>query len=151
MRIDYVVAGVTACLAAGYLAGVSAIPRLMIGDPLGPRAFPILIGIGLLVAAVLLVLETRRAARAGQSSGAALPPFDRRLMVLIAAIVVLLLCFEPLGYVVSVGLFLLAMTMYLNRGHWVANVVTSVSFTLITAYVFNHYLDVRLPAGVLGI
>jgi putative tricarboxylic transport membrane protein len=151
MRIGYIIAGVTVCVAAAYLAGVSAIPRLMIGDPLGPRAFPILIALGLLVAAALLVYETWKAARERKADESVLPPFDRKLIAVMAGIVVLLLCFEPVGYVISVGVFLLAMTMFLNRGHVVTNLVVSLGFTLISAFVFNHFLDVRLPTGLLGI
>jgi hypothetical protein len=81
----------------------------------------------------------------------ALPPFNRRLTGVMAGIVLLLLCFEPVGYVLSVGIFLLAMTMFLNRGHLVMNVLVSVGFTVISDYVFNHLLDVRLPVGLLGI
>ena len=151
MRIGYIIAGVAACVAAAYLAGISAIPHLMIGDPLGPRAFPVLIGVGLLIASGLLIFETLKAARVGKVDESALPPFDRRLVGVMAGVVLLLLCFEPVGYVLSVGIFLLVMTMFLNRGHYVANVLVSVGFTMTSAYVFNHFLDVRLPAGLLGI
>ena len=48
-------------LAAGYFYATSEIPSLEIGDPLGPKAFPRLLGIALLLTAGLLFLEMMRA------------------------------------------------------------------------------------------
>src|SRR5215467_4460461 len=61
---DRVLAAVVAVVAVAYLYSDWRIPRLELGDPLGPRAFPALVGIMLLVSAVLLVLETRRGRQA---------------------------------------------------------------------------------------
>ena len=51
MFIDRIIVVCTVVLALLYFYGTSLIPSLQIGDPLGPKAFPYLIGIGLLVSA----------------------------------------------------------------------------------------------------
>jgi len=61
MRTDRIISGLTLLLAAVYLYATSRIPTLEIGDPLGPKAFPILLGIALVLGAILLVIETLRA------------------------------------------------------------------------------------------
>jgi len=53
---DRVIIACCFVLALVYFYGTSQIPSLEIGDPLGPKAFPYLLGVTLLVAMVLLVL-----------------------------------------------------------------------------------------------
>jgi putative tricarboxylic transport membrane protein len=38
---------------------------------------------------------------------------------------------------------------YFNRGKWVANVMTSVLFPIISYFMFTKALGVNLPAGIL--
>lgn len=152
MRTDFVVAAVTGALAIAYLVGARSIPSLAIGDPLGPRAFPILIGAGLLFSAGLLAVETVRAKKAegpGEEQ-ATVPPFGRNLLITIGAIVALVLAFEPVGYLLSVLGFLLFLTMLLNRAHPIVNIVASVVLAVGSTLLFDSLLGVRLPAGLLG-
>ena len=58
MLRDRIIGGLTLLLAAVYLYATTNIPALEIGDPLGPKAFPILLGITLILAAILLLIET---------------------------------------------------------------------------------------------
>jgi putative tricarboxylic transport membrane protein len=152
VRTDLVVAAVTGALAIAYLIGAHSIPTLAIGDPLGPRAFPILIGAGLLFSAGLLVVETLRAKKAGGpgEAEASVPPFGRNLLITIGAIIALVLAFEPIGYVLSVLAFLLFLTMLLNRAHPVVNVVASVVLAFGSELLFDSLLGVRLPVGLFG-
>ena len=57
-------------LAAAYLYATSMLPSMEIGDPLGPKAFPVLLGILLALAGVLLLIESR-SLRAGPAPAAA--------------------------------------------------------------------------------
>ena len=57
MMTDRVIFVCTIIIAAAYLYATTLIPSLEIGDPLGPKAFPRLLGIFLLIAAALLFLE----------------------------------------------------------------------------------------------
>jgi putative tricarboxylic transport membrane protein len=54
---DRVILACTIVLAVVYLYATTLIPTLEIGDPLGPKAFPRLLGIGLLLAAGFLAVE----------------------------------------------------------------------------------------------
>ena len=57
---DWVLAGCAIIGALIYLYADSQLPLVRIGDPLGPKIFPAIIGGGLLLSGLLLMLETYR-------------------------------------------------------------------------------------------
>src|SRR3990172_6029774 len=57
-------------LTAVYFYATAQIPSLEIGDPLGPKAFPRLLGIGMLFTAGLLFVEMWRAGKNGTQESA---------------------------------------------------------------------------------
>ncbi len=93
MFIDRIIVVCTVVLALLYFYGASLIPSLQIGDPLGPKAFPYLIGIGLLVSAAWLLLETLQAGKSGVADPPDLAdqadraPEDNRHLLVIAGVV----------------------------------------------------------------
>ena len=100
-------------LAGVYFWATSEIPTLEIGDPLGPKAFPRLLGGGLIITAVMLLVEMLRA-RKGEPD---VPAEDEKThdftsYKIIAGVTVVtgiyFALFEPLGYAVSTSLFLLS-------------------------------------------
>jgi len=152
MMTDRVIFVCTIIVAAVYLYATTLIPSLEIGDPLGPKAFPRLLGIFLLIAAGLLFLEMwkDRKANVPPPAGGEMAPW--RHVGLIAAITVwtgiYYAAFEPLGYVVSTAIYLLALMAWFNRGKWVANVLTAALFAGLSCWMFVA-LDVNLPKGIL--
>jgi putative tricarboxylic transport membrane protein len=154
MRRDGVIVISAFALAAAYLYGTYLIPRLRVGDPLGPKIFPILLGCGLLVGAMMLLAEMR-SARTRPDSAAALPsaPGWRSYAPLAGTLLWTLLyflLFEALGYLLATGLYLLVLMSILHRGHPLTNTLTAVLFTLGSYVAFTQVLDVRLARGILG-
>ena len=149
---DRVIIACCIALAIVYFYATSQIPSLEIGDPLGPKAFPILLGIALLCATALLAVEHLRATRsAAQVTQQTERPDWRHLPVLGVVVVwmaVYFAFFETLGYVVATTLFLLPLMAWFNRGKWLANTLSAVLFS-IGSYVMFVWLDVTLPSGVL--
>ena len=141
-------------LAGVYFWATSQIPTLEIGDPLGPKAFPRLLGIGLLITAAMLLAEMIKARKAPPPAESK-PAGDAGVSTykIVAGIVVVtgiyFVLFERLGYAVATSLFLLVMTSYFHKGKWVTNVLTSVLYSFISYYVFTKLLGVNLPAGIL--
>ena len=152
MFADRVICVVTLVLAAVYFYATSRIPALEIGDPLGPKAFPRLLGVGLVVSAVLLFIETLRA-RGKERTDAPVSRAERRHLWIIAGIAgwtaLYFACFEKLGYMLATSLYLLALMAYFNAGKWLANVLTSVLFCVVSYLLFTKALGVTLPRGVL--
>ena len=153
MLIDRIILVCTVIIATVYMYGTTQIPTLEIGDPLGPKAFPRLLGIGLFLAAAFLAFEIWRNKHKHRESSET-SPFEARVVLVLAAVVVwtgaYYLCFVPLGYIVATTLYLLPMMAGFNPGKWLANVVTALLFSIGTYWLFVK-LDVALPKGVLPI
>jgi putative tricarboxylic transport membrane protein len=157
MLADRVILACTIVVAIIYLYATTLIPTLAIGDPLGPKAFPRLLGIALLIAAAFFALELWRARSSDQErpKASSEPPMFEGPVVAVLAVVVVwtglyYLVFEDLGYVLATTIYLLPLMAWFNRGRWVMNVVSTLVFVLSTYFLFVA-LEVRLPAGVLPI
>ncbi|MGH8667206.1 MAG: tripartite tricarboxylate transporter TctB family protein [Burkholderiales bacterium] len=154
MLTDRVIFACTVIVAVIYLYATTQIPVLAIGDPLGPKAFPRLLGIALLIAAAFLGLELWRGRepKAEESERPAEPAFERGVIAVLLVIVLWTGCyylvFEWLGYVLATTLYLLPMMMWFNRRRWIANILSAVVFVALTYFLFVK-LEVRLPPGVL--
>jgi putative tricarboxylic transport membrane protein len=151
MTTDRIIGAAALLLAAVYLYATAQIPTLEIGDPLGPKAFPILLGIVLIIAAIVLFIETLKAD--GVSAEAA-PAESRRHLWLIGGVTawtaVYFGLFDRAGYLVATVVYLLTMMAVFNRGKWVANVLTTVLWAVGSYVLFVKILGVSLPAGLLS-
>jgi putative tricarboxylic transport membrane protein len=151
--VDRIIFVCTVLLAAVYLWATSKIPTLALGDPLGPKAFPQMLGIGLLIAAGMLLAEILRARR-NQTPEQAAPPqklgsHHAVILAIVGLTAAYIFAFERLGYMISTAIYLLILTCWFNRGRWLMNVLTSVLFAVISYLVFAKVLDVNLARGVL--
>ena len=84
--IDRIICLIGLALAAVYFYATAQIPSLEIGDPLGPKAFPILLGTVLLIAIVMIVaiiaplLSPRLALAESPAPSAISSPVSRHFM-----------------------------------------------------------------------
>src|SRR5688572_12756608 len=150
MMTDRVIFVCTIIIAAVYLYATTLIPSLEIGDPLGPKAFPRLLGGALLIAAGLLFLEILRASKQPKPAPGEELATWRYAGVIIAVTVwtgIYYAAFDKLGYILSTTIYLLALMAWFNRGKWLANVLTTVLFSALS-YIMFVKLDVNLPRGV---
>jgi putative tricarboxylic transport membrane protein len=135
-----------------YFWATSQIPTLEIGDPLGPKAFPRLLGVGLLISAAMLLAEMIKERKAAPETNEPEEKEDTSTYKIVAGVVVAtgiyFALFEVLGYAVSTMLFLLVMTAYFNKGKWWTNVLTAVLYSFISYYMFSSLLGVNLPRGI---
>lgn len=149
MLADRIIFVCVIVLTGVYFYATAQIPSLEIGDPLGPKVFPRLLGAGLLIAAVMLLLEMRR--------GSPRPETDddgsRRHYLVIAAVVVwtflYFISFQRLGFVPGTAVYLFVLMAYFHRRRWRTNVLTSVLFALSSYVLFTRLLDVNLPRGIM--
>ena len=149
---DRIILGCTLILAAVYFYATTLIPSLEIGDPLGPKAFPRLLGVCLLIGAGMLALEMWRERRQGEAPPPAREPRDVRHLWILGGVVIWTAIYyavlEPLGYIVASAIYLLALMAWFNRGKWTANVLTAVLYSALSYLMFVK-LDVNLPKGIL--
>jgi putative tricarboxylic transport membrane protein len=150
MMTDRVIFVCTIIIAAVYLYATTLIPSLEIGDPLGPKAFPRLLGVALLIAAGLLFLEIlkdRNQPKPAPGEELATWRYAGVIAVVTVWTGIYYAVFDKLGFVVSTTLYLLVLMAWFNRGKWLANVLTAVLFSVL-AYIMFVKLDVNLPRGV---
>jgi putative tricarboxylic transport membrane protein len=152
MMTDRVILVCTIIVAAVYLYATTLIPTLEIGDPLGPKAFPRLIGTAMLIGAAMLAVEMWKARAQGGAREPGEAPFDPAVLKVLAAVAawtgVYYACLQGLGYIVATTLFLLPIMAWFNPRKWLANALSSMGFALLTYWLFLA-LDVRLPRGIL--
>jgi putative tricarboxylic transport membrane protein len=114
------------------------------------------LGVGLLLTAGLLLWEILKARQKRVEGQPGEPPVMSKSEFLVVGAVsvwtgLYFLAFEPLGFVVATAVYLLALTVYFNRGKWIANVSTSILFPIATYVMFTKGLGVSLARGVLPV
>jgi putative tricarboxylic transport membrane protein len=151
---DVVAGGFMFVFAVAYLVAAFAIPKPSFENAVvGPKAVPIAIGVALGAASLALAIRgfvwgrSRRDAASGDEA----PPQDLRKLAVVALLLLgYILIFVPLGYAISTFLFMLAVTTYLAREHWIRNLIYALVFSAVVYSIFVYVFGVQLPAGVLG-
>jgi len=122
-------------------------------DPVGPKFFPMVIGIAALVLAVILAIVIPRGsvgeADAGEDIDPEAPGDWRTVGLLVALFVAMILLVEPLGWVVMSTLFFGGAATILGSKHYVRNFVIGLILALASFYAFYSGLGIPLPAGIL--
>ena len=85
---DRVILVCTVVIAAVYFYATTLIPSLEIGDPLGPKAFPRLLGVVLLLAAGMLGFEILAARKEPAPQQAVASPFNLNVLKMLACITI---------------------------------------------------------------
>lgn len=146
---DRAAAVVILAAAAAYFLGAWRLERPAMADPLGPSAFPLLLGGSLLLLAVLLFLfPPRPSGEPTQPAGAGTARLGRPGLVL-GLLVANALTMEWLGYGLSTSAFFLGALTVLGERPWPRGILYSLAFTAGLYLVFARALHLRLPVGTL--
>lgn len=118
-------------------------------EPVGPRAFPLLM-LGLMGVALLYMVFRPAAIKHSEDE----PPLDRETLTKIAICVALLLVFaglfEPLGFILSSILIGIPMAR-LYGGRWLPSIVVTTLMAIGLYLLFDRVMDVPLPLGLLDV
>jgi putative tricarboxylic transport membrane protein len=122
-------------------------------DPVGPKLFPFVVGIGLLICAVVFSIAILRgstgAAEEGEDIDLSEPSDWRTVGLLIAVFVATILLINPLGWALT-GTFLFASAAtVLGNKHYVRNIAIGAALAFGSFYLFYVGLGIPLPAGIL--
>jgi len=158
LRAEFALAVCAIIGALIYLWADSMLPATRIGDPLGPKAFPALVGGGLILSGLLLLLEIwkkRRSPEFARIQASHRAPVDKRRQIILCAMVawsaLYYAAFDDLGYLIATPIFLLGLLSHFHRGHHIVNVCVAVGFTGVVYALFSLFLGVPLPTGPLPI
>ncbi|ANW65433.1 hypothetical protein BCA37_19265 [Mycobacterium sp. djl-10] len=153
-KAQYVVCAV--CVAVGIFLIVDAM-RIADGfakvDPVGPRLFPIVIGVVLIVLSAILAIAIPRGSKGEADAGEDIDPNMksdwRTVGLLIALFVAVIVLVNPLGWTIAGGLFFAGTATVLGSKHYVRNVVIGAVLGVLSFYAFYSGLGIPLPAGIL--
>lgn len=153
---EWILAVSTLIGAGVYLLATQDIPSLMLGDVVGPRFFPELVGLGLVVAGTLLVYEAwwKQATRNKSVEKENRQIAKRAQKIIVAAAVwtiVYYIAFEPVGYIISTIIYIFCLLCYFNQVKWWKNAIYTVMFTGAAYAIFDKFLNVVLPSGLLPV
>jgi len=122
----------------------------------GPRVFPIIVGLGFLVSGLPLLLSRRSrvlraAAPADESANSDLaPPADWPTLASMAVLLAIYITvFLHLGFIISSAAFLVAGAWVLGSRSWPRDVAAGLLLSLVTYVVFTRLLGLDLPSGPL--
>jgi putative tricarboxylic transport membrane protein len=122
-------------------------------DPVGPRAFPLVIGVVLIVLAVVLAVAIPRGsvgeADAGEDVDPDMPGDWRTVGLLVGVFVVVIVLINPLGWVITGTLLFAGAATILGNRHYVRNIAIGLVLSLLSFYAFYSGLGIPLPAGIL--
>jgi putative tricarboxylic transport membrane protein len=122
-------------------------------DPVGPKFFPMVIGIAALVLAVVLAIAIPRGSKGEADAGEDVDPDApgdwRTVGLLIVLFVAMILLVNPLGWVIMSTLFFGGAATILGSKHYVRNFVIGLILALASFYAFYSGLGIPLPAGIL--
>lgn len=122
-------------------------------DPVGPKLFPMVVGVGLLVLAAILALAIPRGSKGEADAGEDIDPDRpsdwRTVGLLVAIFIATILLVNPLGWTITSALMFAGSATVLGSKHHVRNIVIGVVLGVGSFYAFYSGLGIPLPAGVL--
>jgi putative tricarboxylic transport membrane protein len=144
---DTIAAILIASVCVAYLGGARGFQPPLVADPLGPSAFPTILGwAGLILAVAQLVL----AWFGRQTPDEAPTPFRQYLkpLLLFGLLVGYALVLELAGYLLATFTFVVLSLLILGEPLWRGGLVAA-GFSASFYYVFVKVLKISLPAGAL--
>lgn len=122
-------------------------------DPVGPKLFPLAIGIGLLICAAVLAVAITRGSKGEADAGEDVDPDSpgdwRTVGLLVAVFVATIALVNPLGWAITGGFLFAASATVLGSRNYLLNIVIGAVLSVGSFYAFYSGLGIPLPAGVL--
>jgi putative tricarboxylic transport membrane protein len=122
-------------------------------DPVGPKLFPVVIGVILILLAIVLAIAIPRGsvgeADAGEDVEPNMPGDWRTVGLLVCLFVAVILLVEPLGWAITGTLLFAGTATILGNHHYVRNIVIGAVLAVASFYAFYSGLGIPLPAGIL--
>jgi len=119
----------------------------------GPAFFPIWMSIITGALSLALFFQTTWGKGGADAAKKLLPERQGawRIIVILAALLVCLALLEPLGFRISLFLFLLFLPPALGGGNWWVTLILAAAGSFGVFHVFYYWLKVPLPMGMFGI
>jgi len=129
---------------AGYLLGATSMPSATIGDPLGHKTFPVILG------GLMIFLGSSLLVKPGRDTE--FSPLKRTFIsvILLAGLLGGYGYSLPiLGYPLGTFLFLFITSRLIGERSWILGLLLSAGLSLGIFIIFTKILDIPLPLGIL--
>lgn len=122
----------------------------------GPRTFPYIAGVLLLVISLCLLWQlTRRLAGETYAADEMVPLEDEEtaigdwpaVWVVLGSLLAVFVLLETFGFVVCISTFLFGLSTFFSPRHWLRNLVVALAFALFFYSLFAYLLGISLPKG----
>ncbi len=144
---DSLVAVLFAAVCIGYLWGAQVFQSPLVADPLGPSAFPTILGWAGLILAVAQIILAWRGGYASAEAPGSLRVYIKPL-VLFGLLIGYAVVVEPIGYPAATVIFVLVSLLMLGEPVW-RGCLIAVGFSASFYYLFVKILKINLPIGAL--
>jgi putative tricarboxylic transport membrane protein len=122
-------------------------------DPVGPKMFPVVIGVVLILLAIVLAIAIPRGsvgeADAGEDVDPDAPSDWRTVGLLVGLFIATILLVQPLGWAITGALLFGGAATVLGSRHYVRNILIGAVLSVGSFYAFYSGLGIPLPAGIL--
>ena len=128
------------------------LPRMAMGDRLGPKIFPYFVGIVTIITGIAMILQDRNPEKRSKKVDFGFKEHKNvwiKIGLLTIAGIVFGLIIDGLGYMIATALFMFFVSMLINRGRLVQNTVIAVLFSVVTYFIFAVALKLSLPRGII--
>jgi putative tricarboxylic transport membrane protein len=135
-----------------YFITALRLPTPMIGDQIGPKLFPYIVGIASIFAGATLFFQDRRPGKASKKAEFNfVKDKDIWIKILLTTVVGIIygLVMDKLGFLIPTTLFMLFISTLINKGRHVQNLIIALAFAVICYGVFGVALKLSLPRGFL--
>lgn len=133
-----------------YLITAMLLPQMRMGDRLGPKLFPTIVGIVAIVSGIILMIQDKRPGKASKKADFGfIKNKDLWLKILLTTLVGIVygLVMDSMGFILPTALFMLFISMLINKGRLVQNIIVGLSFAIICYGIFGVALKLSLPRG----
>lgn len=118
------------------------------GSSIGPKTFPMGLGIILIILSILLLIETikyRATYKIVEEHEEITSPNYKRFFIIFAAALGYVLLLEKLGYLITTFVFLLIGFQTLEKGKWITSIIVAGAFSAVIYIGFVNVLGGSLP------
>lgn len=112
-------------------------------EPIGPKAFPLLIAVVMAICGLILTIKGGGEAEKNTKSA------NFRIFTMVLYIILYAFLFQILGFIISTTL----MVVFVGKlfgATWIKAIVGGVVMSILMFLLFDKTLDIVLPAGLLG-
>ncbi len=139
-----------------YFYLIEKMPKIHLGDPLGPEGYPRIMAIGIGATAVmLLALQLRKWRKIpgrtfppeGEADDPGVPVSHTRVVLLVLTVFLYLMVMPYIGYLLATPLFVAAVLRVTGVRKIKRLVAVPLAFTLVLYTIFGILARIRLPMG----